>query len=268
MLRLQVRRFSERWRQREQQQAAATVAGTKPTVPSSSAAAAASQPAAFAPKAAAAAAPAGSDEVSVEQLIVGVLLFTPLLGLFPTAAAWYLSVCCCHGALLLARLVLVGLGRLLRLRLLQLLLIRWSEPQRFPGQLMVQPMTPLHSSSSSSSRVIEAFGVLHSATLRTGAAGTSQGAAGGCTAAEGADASADGSAGQKQRQQQKDETLLPVYYHLYCDPRGYAEAVTSFLAQQAAGSSQHSASCATCVVGLVKAVVRGELWGVGLYCRS
>jgi hypothetical protein len=204
--------------------------------------------------------------VSVEQLIVGVLLFTPLLGLFPTAVAWYLSVCCCHGALLLARLLFVGLGRLLRLRLLQLLLIRWSEPQLFPGQLMVQLLTPLRSSSSSSGGY-EVLEVLHSTTYSRGAAVPSPDATGSRSAAEGANASTAGST-QQQQQQQENEVLLPVYYHLYSDARGYADVVRSFLAQQAAGSSPQSPSWGTSVAGLFRAVVQGELWGVSFCCKS
>jgi hypothetical protein len=209
--------------------------------------------------------------VSVEQLIVGVLLFTPLLGLFPTAVAWYLSVCCCHAALLLARLLCVGLGRLLRLRLLQLLLIRWSEPQLFPGQLMVQLLTPLRSNSSIRSGGCQALEVLQSTTCYRGGAVNMPDAAGGRTAAEGADASTAGSTQQQQQQQQQqqeDEVLLPVYYHLYSDARGYADVVRSFLAQQAAGSSPQSPSWGTSVAGLFRAVLQGELWGVSFCCKS
>lgn len=186
--------------------------------------------------------------MSVEQLIVGVLLFTPLLGLFPTAAAWYLSVCCCHGALLLLRLVLLGLGRLLRLRALQLLLSRWSEPQQFPGQMMVQPL--VFSTSSST--------VHHASMAQRAAAGSSAAAAIG-------DASAAAAHAYSEQQQ---AAQLPAYYQLYCDPISYADVLKSFLAQQAAEGAPQRSSWGAHVLDVLRAVAKGEVWGVGLFCRS
>jgi hypothetical protein len=165
--------------------------------------------------------------------------------------------------LLLARLLFVGLGRLLRLRLLQLLLIRWSEPQQFPGQLMVQLLTPL--CSSNSSRGYAALEVLQSTTRSRGGPVGRADVGDGRTAAEAANAL---TAASMQQQQQEDEVLLPVYYHLYSDARGYADVARSFLAQQAAGSSSRSPSWGTSVAGLFRAVVHGELWGIGLGCKS
>lgn len=76
----------------------------------------------------------------MEQLIVGVLLFTPLLGLFPTTVAWYISACCYYGLLLLTRQLLAGLAALLQLRSLSVLGRRWAHPQLFPGALLVRPL--------------------------------------------------------------------------------------------------------------------------------
>jgi hypothetical protein len=191
----------------------------------------------------------------VEQLIVGVLLFTPLLGLLPTAAAWHLSVCCCHGALLLLRVLLIGLGRLLRLRALQLLLSRWSEPQRFPGQLMVQPLGLMCSSSSSSSR--RGDGMYSSAFLSGGQGEMAAGRSAGAAAA---------AAGEGDAQQQ--DAALPVYYQLYSDPLSYANVLKSFLAQQAAGDKALRGSWGASVLGICRAVVRGDTWGVALFCRQ
>lgn len=46
------------------------------------------------------------DEVTVEHLIVGILLFTPVVALLPTLGVWYLYVTLLHGAVVAARLAL------------------------------------------------------------------------------------------------------------------------------------------------------------------
>lgn len=78
----------------------------------------------------------------VEQLIVGVLLFTPLLGLLPTSAAWYFSVTVLHAVLAGTRTALCCVAVGLRSTAVPALLERWVRPDAFPGELTVWPLAP------------------------------------------------------------------------------------------------------------------------------
>jgi hypothetical protein len=95
--------------------------------------------------AAAAAAPAASsDEVAAEHLIVGVLLFTPLIALLPTTAAFYTAAALAHGATALLRLALLGLARQLVVNPVAYAAARRSlTPRLFPGDLSVAPLRPV-----------------------------------------------------------------------------------------------------------------------------
>lgn len=253
-----MRRFSERWRQREQQQTAAaagvTAANSRGTVATASPSAAAVEAEAAG---AAVQPPPASDEVSVEQLIVGVLLFTPLLGLFPTTVAWYLSMCCLHGALLLLRLLLVGLGRLLRLQALHLLLGRWTEPRRFPGQLMVQLLQECDRGSSIGidgrgsnsgggvSRVLQ--------TRRRSLRARSTTSSSSRQAVAGVDLNAV-----------ELQSVRMSYYHFYSAPLSYVEVLQHFWTQQKSAGVYSGFSWGTTAVGLARAVMKGDRWGVEL----
>jgi hypothetical protein len=72
-------------------------------------------------------------EVVVEPLIVGVLLFVPLLALLPTTAAWHLAVTCSHMAAVALRMLLLLAASLLRHNPLLLLVWRLVHPMAFPG---------------------------------------------------------------------------------------------------------------------------------------
>jgi hypothetical protein len=101
------------------------------------------------PSSAAAAAPAAasSDEVAAEHLIVGVLLFTPLIALLPTMAAFYAAAAVAHGATALLRLALLGLARQLVVNPLAYAAARRAlTPRLFPGDLSVAPLRPVDES--------------------------------------------------------------------------------------------------------------------------
>jgi hypothetical protein len=73
------------------------------------------------------------DPLVVEQLIVGVLLFTPLLLLLPTTGVFYLLALVLHGAAEAFRGALGSLGTLLHCRELYAALLSAWRPGIFPG---------------------------------------------------------------------------------------------------------------------------------------
>lgn len=81
-----------------------------------------------------------ADEVTVEHLIVGVLLFTPLLALLPTTAVWYAFLLLLHCSLAAVRVVLYKLSWPLRSNGLYCVVRRLLRPQLFPGSVMVEPL--------------------------------------------------------------------------------------------------------------------------------
>jgi hypothetical protein len=80
-------------------------------------------------------APKHDNEVTVEHLIVGVLLFTPLLALLPTTMVWYLAASAAHGAVVMFRLCLNALAYTCLHNPVYMLLRRSSSPQLFPSEL-------------------------------------------------------------------------------------------------------------------------------------
>ncbi len=76
---------------------------------------------------------AQKQEVVAEPLIVGVLLFVPLLALLPTTLAWHTLVTCAHAAAVLVRMALLLAAALLRCNPLLLLGWRLARPMAFPG---------------------------------------------------------------------------------------------------------------------------------------
>lgn len=77
--------------------------------------------------------PTQNEEVVVEQLIVGVLLFVPLVALLPTTLAWVALATAMHVAGFLARCVLLWASQSLAVNLPVLLLWRMLQPTSFPG---------------------------------------------------------------------------------------------------------------------------------------
>lgn len=75
----------------------------------------------------------GEEEVTAEHVIVGVLLFTPLLALLPTTAAWYLFACCLHFGPAAARGVLAAAGTLAARNPACALARRALRPAAYPG---------------------------------------------------------------------------------------------------------------------------------------
>lgn len=85
-----------------------------------------------------------SDEVAAEHLIVGVLLFTPLIALLPTTAAFYAAASLAHGATAFLRLLLIFLARQLVLNPLAYAAARRAvTPRLFPGDLSVSALRPV-----------------------------------------------------------------------------------------------------------------------------
>jgi hypothetical protein len=192
----------------------------------------------------------------VEQLIVGVLLFTPLLGLLPTTAAWYLSATCLYAAVHLLRLLLVAAGSWMQLRPLHVCGDRWRQPQRFPGQLMLLPLVPASSKAGAA-----AGAAMH----------TDQGP-NAAAAVDGGGVSGGVSGGEQQQ--------VPVsHYQLFYEPLSYSDVLAQSIAQQqgllwyacqGAGSSsrvvagQGGVVVVGWVVGWVAGVAVGRVWGLHL----
>jgi hypothetical protein len=85
--------------------------------------------------------PSGSAQpvVAMEQLLVGALLFVPLLLLLPTVAAWYLATSVLCGTAAAARACLLAARRACGLTPPLLLLWRVARPGAFPsGELVVE----------------------------------------------------------------------------------------------------------------------------------
>jgi hypothetical protein len=205
--------------------------------------------------------------VSVEQLIVGVLLFTPLLGLFPTTLAWYLSVCCLYGVLHLLRLALVAVGSWMQLRPLHVLAARWRRPQLFPGQLTVLPMVPAG---------------------HTPAGGAVGGAGSRVRQSLLSDAAAQGnSSSSRGSQQPRSSTAEPgalqvAHYRIFFEPLSYWEVLVQSVAQQqgllwyacqgvqqgASAGSSGSSSSGSWLTAWLKSVAAGRVWGLRLLSTS
>jgi hypothetical protein len=81
-----------------------------------------------------------ADEVTVEHLIVGVLLFTPLLALLPTTAVWYAFLLLLHCGLAAVRVALYKLSWALQSNGVYCVVRRLLRPQLFPGSIMVEPL--------------------------------------------------------------------------------------------------------------------------------
>lgn len=245
---MQVRRFSDRRRQHQQRQ---------------------QQPAnAEAPAALTDQDATSIDEVSVEQLIVGVLLFTPLLGLIPTTTAWYISICCCHAVVWLVRLVLVQLSVMLRMQGLQVLVRRWYCPQQFPGLLMVQllDMCNGHRAGRTGQAAV-APAAAADCSHQTGAAGAAAAAA-----APHDSTVADGrleAEVQSAMSQQTPESILVSYYHLFFESIGYFEVLRLNVSGTRANRPLPAAQRGWVqgLDGWAKAVVGGSSWGLGLFGR-
>lgn len=80
-------------------------------------------------------APGMQDEGFVmERLIVGVLLFVPLLALLPTTFVWYLTVSYLTTITLAARALLRLAASLLRTNLLIIITWRLLQPSDFPSR--------------------------------------------------------------------------------------------------------------------------------------
>lgn len=211
------------------------------------------------------------DEVSVEQLIVGVLLFTPLLGLFPTTLAWYLSVCCLYGALHVLRLALVAVGSWMQLRPLHVLAARWRSPQLFPGQLMVLPLAPARSPAGAGSSA--GAGSRGRQLLACDAAQA--------TSSAGAPRSSNSSrrGSQHPRSTAEPRRLQQVgHSRIFWEPLSYWEVLLQSVAQQQgllwyacqglqqgpAQGSAFSSSSSSWLVAWLKSVAAGRVWGLRL----
>jgi hypothetical protein len=274
--RQKVRRFGIRHvqqQQQQQQEGAGEAAGS--STASSAAGTSTAEAAAAGPR----------DEVSVDQLIVGVLLFTPLLGLLPTTAAWYLSVCALYGGLHTLRLLLVGVGSWMQLRPLHVLAARWSRPQLFPGQLMVRPLRLAPATAGASPAVAVAAAAAAAAAAEVA---DEVGAAPGSVRQRRtrAGAAAGKAAHQQQQQQQQhrrrqQQEHAPVsYFSVSYEPLGYMEVLAQSVRQQQGllwfvcqggrpsgdGSSGGAPNSSSTLVGSVLswlgAVVAGRTWGL------
>lgn len=78
------------------------------------------------------------DEVTVEHLIVGVLLFTPLLALVPTVIMWYLYASVLHGVVVASRMVVCALGYMVLYNPGYMVMRRAIAPNLFPGTVQLQ----------------------------------------------------------------------------------------------------------------------------------
>jgi hypothetical protein len=77
----------------------------------------------------------GAQEVTAEHVIVGVLLFTPLLALLPTTLAWYLLAALLHWGLAAARAALLASAALATGNPVCALARRALRPAAYPGGL-------------------------------------------------------------------------------------------------------------------------------------
>lgn len=75
----------------------------------------------------------------MEHLIVGILLFTPLVALVPTMVVWYLFLTILHGAVVATRLVLYLLVQAMQHNPLHIVVRRIVSANMFPGQSCWQP---------------------------------------------------------------------------------------------------------------------------------
>ncbi|KAG2435169.1 hypothetical protein HXX76_007253 [Chlamydomonas incerta] len=91
--------------------------------------------------------PGARDEVVVEPLIVGVLLFVPLLALLPSVAAWHLLVASAAAVAAAARAALAAAAGLLRLNPVVMLGWRLARPLDFAGSDVFLQHMPLHPTS-------------------------------------------------------------------------------------------------------------------------
>jgi hypothetical protein len=211
----------------------------------------------------------------VEQLIVGVLLFTPLLGLLPTTTAWYLSACALHAGLSCLRLLLLGVGSWLQLRPLHVLAARWRQPLLFPGQLMLLPCSPVGAPFTTAT----SFDTAAAGTANI-AAGEAGGDGGGATAKATSSSSEKRSATTSSSRHKQEDGAGPASsagvglavsaYHVFYEPCGYWEVLVQSIAQQQGllwcacqgPSSSAGGSSWSWVWGWVKDVAVGRVWGL------
>jgi hypothetical protein len=266
---LQVRRFSTQHRgpaQQQQQPAAATTTPASQQAPAAAAAAAAAGSGSSGDREADSDLEPG-DEVSVEQLIVGVLLFTPLLGLLPTTVAWYLSVCWLYGVLHVLRLLLVAVGSWMQLRPLHVLAARWKRPQLFPGQLMVLPLTPAVSGT-----VAAACGTVSAAVGSSNQQAAVDSHAGSSSSSSWQRAGSNRKPAQDSRQAEEQEDIGVSYYRVYYEPMGYWDVLGQSIAQQQGllwyvcqgvdSADRRAAGGVPWLVRGMKDVASGQMWGL------
>jgi len=273
LLLLQVRRFSTHRRTHQQPgpSSSSSSPGSQPSTSPATQSAAAGAPAS---DQGGPSSPDPGDEVSVEQLIVGVLLFTPLLGLLPTTVAWYLSVAWLYGLLHGLRLLLVAVGSWMQLRPLHVLAARWSTPQLFPGQLMVLPLAP---------PAAGAAGAAGAAAASTGPEEASHQAAAGTYRSTGRAASSSSRGAQVLKGTGEEGGTVPgpgvdvavAYYHVFYEPLGYWDVLVQSTAQQQGllwhvcqggdGGGEGSSAAggrASWVVAWLKDIALGHPWGL------
>lgn len=231
LLAVQVRRFSTHHRPVAQQTSAATAPqSSRPSSAPGGLAAttiAATSPAAGTEQSA-------SDEVSVEQLIVGVLLFTPLLGLLPTTAAWYLSACALHACLTCLRLLLLGVGSWLQLRPLHVLAARWRQPLLFPQQLMLLPCSPAGAPTINATSCQTSAAAVPAADDAGGGGGGAR-----CNISSSSRRKLDSASSSKHEHQDgaspgsnASAHLAVSTYHVFYEPCGYWEVLVQSITQQ------------------------------------
>ena len=75
------------------------------------------------------------DEVLMEHLIVGVLLFTPLLALMPTSVMFGFFVFCLQFLVIAVRCILAFLMNLFICNPLMWITLRFVFPSLFPGNI-------------------------------------------------------------------------------------------------------------------------------------
>jgi hypothetical protein len=218
----------------------------------------------------------------VEQLIVGVLLFTPLLGLLPTTTAWYISACALHACLACLRLLLLGVGSWLQLRPLHVLAARWRQPLLFPGQLMLLPCSLVGATPTTVTTVTSESAASASAATMDPAAADAGGGGGGAsvkTSSIGRRRGPD-TAGSSRHEQQDgagptnsaDAGLAVSAFHVFYEPSGYWEVLVQSIAQQQGllwhacqgPSSSSGESSWLWVRRFVSDLAVGKVWGLRL----
>jgi hypothetical protein len=263
---LQVRRFSTQHRGPAQQQQQPAAATTTPASQQAPTAAAAAGSGSSGDREADSGLEPG-DEVSVEQLIVGVLLFTPLLGLLPTTVAWYISVCWLYGVLHVLRLLLVAVGSWMQLRPLHVLAARCKRPQLFPGKLMVLPLTPAVSGT-----VAAACGTVSAAVGSSTQQAAVDPHAGSSSNSSRQRAGSSRKQAQDSRQAEEQECIGVSYYRVYYEPMGYWDVLGQSIAQQQGllwyvcqgvdSADRRAAEGVSWLVRWVKDVASGQMWGL------